>query len=66
MSQKVTMMERSQQAQLFSLFLSPHLPFGQWGSHGELPLLPTHTHSLAEMKQDEKQQLKRGTSRRDE
>lgn len=40
-----------------------HLPFAQSGSHGECPLLPNHTHSLAEMKQEEKQQQKRGTSR---
>jgi len=66
MSQKAVMMERSQWAQLLFLLLSPHLPFAQRGSHGELLLLPTHTHSLAEMNQEEKQQQKGGTSRRDE
>lgn len=42
MSQKVMMMERSQQSQLFSLFLSPHLPFGRWGSSPLFtpPLIP--------------------------
>lgn len=35
-------------------------------SHKGIPLLPTHTHSLAEMWQEEKQEQKRGISRRDE
>lgn len=50
-----------------AVFLFPFSPRLLWTmSHEELPLLRTHTHSLAEMWQEEKQEQKRGIGRRNE